>query len=178
MSRTNPYKAKPCEAKRTVIIVAEGSTEWAFLSYLKKLFLSRNSGLSVKIENAHGGSPETIIATAKKFMSQRAYDRCLILMDMDRIWPQQRPQKVGRTTLQYAGARPCIEGLLLTILKQPGISAITATTDHCKRIFHQQVMTEDKKTTPSSYERYFTKTLLDNQRKACPELDIILSHLE
>lgn len=178
MSRTNPNKRKPCSAKRTALLVGEGATEFAFLVHAKRCFVTRETSLSVKVENAHGGSPETVIRTARMLLMQRDYDTCLVLMDTDRPWPVKRPQKIGRTRISYVAATPCLEGLLLTILEHQGIVPASTTTDQCKRVFHDNYIPENKCTDPRAYEKHFPRELLDTRRRDCPVLHTILKHLE
>ena len=178
MSYTNPNKRKPCSAKRTTLLVGEGATEYAFLFHAKRCFVTREASLSVKVENAQGGSPETVVRTARKLLILRDYDMCLVLMDTDRPWPEKRPQKIGRTRITYVAATPCLEGFLLTILEHKGIVPASATTDQCKRVFHDNYMPENKCTDPRAYEKHFTRDLLNGRRQACPALDTILKHLE
>ena len=178
MSRTNPSKQKPCSAKRTALLVGEGTMEYAFLCHIKNCFMTRDAGISVKVENTHGGSPETVVKAARKLLTLRDYDRCLVLMDTDRPWPQSRPQKVGRTHITYVAANPCLEGFLLTILQHKGIAPASATVDRCKRAFYDNYIPENKRTEPRAYEKHFTKEFLKGRRSACSELDMILKHLE
>ena len=178
MSRTNPDKRKPCSAKRTALLVGEGATEYAFLCHVKKCIVGRESGISVKVEPAHGGSPETVIRTAHKLLAQRAYDRCLVLMDTDLPWPKVLHRKVGRTNITYVEARPCVEGLLLTIVGHKGIVPASSMAARCKRVFYDNYVSEEKRTDPKAYEKLFAREVLLMRRKVCVELDTILKHME
>ena len=159
-------------------MVGEGAAEYAFLFHVKRCFVTREASLSVKVENAHGGSPETVVHTARTLLMQRDYDACLVLMDTDRPWPKKLPQKIDRTHITYVAATPCLEGFLLTILEHKGIVPASATTDQCKRTFHDNYVPENKCTDPRAYEKHFTRDLLNRRRQACPTLDTILKHLE
>jgi len=178
VSRTDPNKRKPCSAKRTALLVGEGETEYAFLCHLKRCFVERESGIFVKVEPAHGGSPETVIRTARKLLDQRAYDRCLILMDTDLPWPKARPHKVDRTRITYVAAKPCVEGLLLAILQHKGIVPASSMAAQCKKVFYDNYIAEKKRTDPKAYEKHFTRDVLNARRKMCVELDVILGHME
>lgn len=177
MTPIHPSQAERCRLKRTVLLLGEGATEWAFLRHVIECFRDRAGPVAAKADNAHGGSPDIVILTARKLLQQRAYDHCLVLMDTDRPWPSNRPTRVGVTRIEYVPATPCLEGLLLRILEHPGITVGTPV-DQCKRVFAENYVPNEHRTEPQAYARWFPKDLLDRQRKASAELDKILKHLE
>lgn len=178
MSRTNPDKPKPCRAKRTVLLVGEGAQECAFLRHVKNCFVGRESGLAVKVEDAHGGSPSTVLRQTWKLLSLRSFNRCLVLMDTDRPWPGKPPARVKSTHMTYVAARPCIEGLLLSIVQHSGIVPTSASSEQCKKALYDNYVQEDKRTDSRAYEKHFSRDALIRARKHCRELHTILEHLE
>jgi len=56
-----PPRRKIRRSKHTRLLVGEGLTEMLFLNYLKRLYLKRNAGLSLKIKQAQGGDPRVIV---------------------------------------------------------------------------------------------------------------------
>ena len=122
MTPMHPSQIGRCREKQTVLLVGEGPMEWAFLRHVVQLFTDRSGPVAARTENAHGGSPETVIQTARKLLRQRAFVVCMILMDTDRPWPASRPSHIGGTRVDYLAATPCLEGLLLRILGHPGIT--------------------------------------------------------
>jgi len=176
MTPIHPSQVGRCRKKRTVLLVGEGPMEWAFLRHVVQVFHDRCGPVAARADNAHGGSPGTVIQTAWKLLRQRAYDHCVILMDTDRPWPKALQAKMGVTKVQYVAAAPCLEGLLLRILGHPGITT-TATVDDCKRVLYDKYVDWNHRTEPALYAKAFPKDLLLSRRTSCAELDTILSHL-
>jgi hypothetical protein len=177
MTPIHPSQTGRCRQKRTVLLVGEGPAEWAFLKHVIGCFCDRAGPVAAKAENAHGGSPETVVSTARKLLCQRAYDRCLVLMDTDLPWPPRLPIKVGQTRMSYVGSSPCLEGLLLRVLRHPRITT-QASVDQCKRVFHDNYVPWEHRTEPQAYARCLPRDLLLQRRVDSRELDTILKHIE
>ena len=146
--------------------MGEGPTEKAFLNYLK-------------VENAHGGSPECIIDRARKLGQTRAYDSILIVMDTDRPWPgaRQRGKGFGRSKVFFVGTCPCIEGLLLSILGHTGFNPARRSSEDCRRALRDYDFPDDTRTDWRTYERLFPRERVDAKRRTVPALDAIISFL-
>ncbi len=179
MARCHPNRKKPRVAKRALLMVGEGPTEKAFLTHLKALYETRDSGFSIKIENAHGGSPECIIDRARKLSQMRAYDAILLVMDTDRPWPgaRQRGQGFGRSKVYFIGTRPCIEGLLLNILGHAAFDPAQRTPTDCRRALRDYGLTDDAKTDVSAYRTIFPRELLDGKRRTIPALEAVFAFM-
>lgn len=177
-----PRRIKPTRnTKTTILIVGEGPTEKAFLQYLKELYVARDYDCAVKIECGSGGSPRCVVQKAIRLRGSRAYDKCYVLFDADR--PLETDYKLSdrmnkRARIEILKATPCIEGLLLAILKHPGFSQESAASDDCKRDFHAGYISEDKKMDKRSYAGKFSKAMLDSQRTQIIELDLILKAMQ
>lgn len=112
--------------KKAVLMVGEGSTEKAFLQYLKELYVTRDDDVAVKIECGAGGSPNCVIQKAKRLCGSMAYDECFVLTDADRL--QENDCKIKHTKkIKVLKATPCIEGLFLAILQHPDFSQVSAS---------------------------------------------------
>ena len=153
---------KQRRTKKTILIVGEGPTEKAFLQHVKQLYVTRDMDIVVKVECGSGGSPQSVVEKAVRLKSSRSYDKCFVLVDSDVAFEpdrelQKRMKKKPR--IEMLNATPCIEGLMLAILKHPKFSQTKTTSDDCKRIFNKYVP-EDKKTDRRSYEGVFTKKIL------------------
>ncbi|MBN1517689.1 hypothetical protein JXA32_14090 [Candidatus Sumerlaeota bacterium] len=174
MSRTNPYKKKHRQAKHTCLLMGEGPTEQAFLIYLKELYLARDSGISCKVENAGGGSPDSIIHTTKKRLRNAAFDRCIVLMNGDRKWPNILLKTISGTKVSFSKSEPCIESLFLRILNchVPNIQCVRS--DVVKGIFHEKYLNKKDKTQAGNYHRIFNHEMLEKQRLSIRQLDDIL----
>ena len=151
--------------------------EAAFLRHLVKMFVSRSSPVAVQVNNANGGSPETVIATARKLLRQRVYGRCLVLMDTDVPWPPSPPSVIGKTKMTYLPARPVLEGLLLRIVGHPGVTTST-TVAECKRTLYKQYVAHAHRTEPRAYAKAFPMGLVQSRRVRCGELNELMKHME
>jgi len=118
MSRSNPWKLKPQKAKFTILAFGEGQTEDAFLRYLGSLYISRESGVSIKYNYAGGKDPIYIIDRVIKY-GTNIYDKVFVLLDSDKIILKTTWQKAKDHNIQIIQSIPCcIEGLFLSILKK------------------------------------------------------------
>ena len=171
-------KRKIRKAKKAVLFVGEGSTEKAFLGYLKELFHKRGCGISVKIESGDGGSPDYVIVKAMRLMQYSGYDVAFVLVDDDVRCSQKTRREAGKKKITILQTTPCIEGLFLEILQYVGFNSTTTTTAQCKKIFHKNYMAEKLKFDKNNYAGIFLKALLEKQRENVPTLDHIISIFE
>ena len=161
------------KTKKTVLIVGEGPTEKAFLRYVKELYITRDMDISVSIVCGSGGSPRNVVEKAVRLCGSIEYDKCFVLIDAD--IPFNADKKLlsrmkKRPRIEILKATPCIEGLLLAILGR----ARAMPSDDCKSTFEAQCIASNKKTAKRSYERLFSKEILDEKRHDLNGLDIIL----
>jgi hypothetical protein len=161
MSRTNPFKQKPRQAKKTVLVVGEGSTEKAFCDYLKSLYLIREAGVSVTVRSADGGSPQTMLYKAIRWMECDAYDSGIVLLDGDIDITASDKKKALRKHIAILLTAPCIEGLFLALFEHPGFNPSTWNSDLCKRTFHEKYLSQEEKTEKDKYGKIFSKEILD-----------------
>lgn len=177
-----PRRMKPTKStKITILIVGEGPTEKAFLQYLKELYIARDGDFAVKIECGSGGAPCSVVQKAIRLRGSRAYDKCYVLFDADR--PLETDRKLSdrmnkRPRIEVLKSTPCVEGLFLAILKYPGFSQASASSDSCKWEFHAKYISEDKKMDKRSYADKFPRTVLDERRAQVLELDVILRAMQ
>ncbi|HFC91989.1 MAG TPA: RloB domain-containing protein [Leucothrix mucor] len=156
------------QAKKTVLFIGEGITEQAFLDYLKSIYISRGCGLSVKVQAANGGSPACILDYAIKQTRNRAYDRVAVLLDTDKEWGQKVKQDAKKNKIELIGSAPCIEGLILQLLKQP----VPYASDNCKK--QCQKLFKEKLTQKESYAEYLPIEYLDDIKAEFPVMERIL----
>ena len=67
------------QIRTTILVVVEGETEEAFCLYMKRT-LSKGKA-HVVVENARGGSPQSILETAEKFLRIADYDHRFVVLD-------------------------------------------------------------------------------------------------
>lgn len=152
------------------MIIGEGLTEKAFLEHLKTLYIQRGCGVSVKIQAANGGSPESIFDYANSVTSQKAYDRKAVLMDTDREWKSSLIKRANQKKINLIGSTPCIEGLILEILDL----TIPHESDKCKTECSKQF--KGKLTDKNTYQEKLSYELLEKKRSSVELLDNILSY--
>jgi hypothetical protein len=159
------------KTNKTVLIVGEGDTEKAFLDRLKALYVARDSGVSAKVLNAHGGSPEYIVEFAIRQLKQADYQLVAVLMDTDVPWSQQVRAMVASKKIVLVGAYPCCDGLLLQILGQP----VPDQSDRCKEALAKVL--GGKATVPELLAKHLSKELLEKQHAHVAALDELLTIL-
>ena len=77
-----PYRVRRA-ARHTILLVGEGTTDWAFLKYIKSLYIIRGCGVSAKVLNARGKGPDHVVDYAIRQRQNAAYDRIIALLDSD-----------------------------------------------------------------------------------------------
>ncbi len=157
--------------RHTVLLVGEGTTEWAFLKHIKSLYISRGCGVSATIRNAHGKGPDHVVDYAIRQCRNAEYDRVRVLLDTDLEMSVAARGRAGVKKIQIIGSTPCIEGLLLKILDErvPGTSA------ECKAQCSGTLPA--RLTLPEDYRAHFPGDLLDERRGEVPELGELLNSL-
>lgn len=150
-----PPPRRQLQLRRTVLVVVEGDTEFAFCRYLKAIG-SHGRNLQVTIKNAHGGSPDRIVEFARRQARQSAFDQVVILMDDDRPLSPSGHRTVRSMRARLFSFSPCVEGFYLRLLRHP----VPATSDACKRAFHAQGLNEQQKVDHDAYARLFPQARL------------------
>jgi len=167
MSRSNPWKQKPRHTRHTTLIVVEGDTELALVNYLKGL-CGRNCGTRVTIENAHGGSGDTVLKLAIKRC--KPFDVSACLYDMDRAPTiKKHIRKAKQLDIQEIKSTPCIEALLLEILEEK----VPAATEDCKRAM-QRIVGDDSLTEVATFEKYFPQDLIERRSSEVSQLGALM----
>jgi len=166
---------KPRRAFITVIAVGEGETEGAFLSYVKSLYCVRGSGVQIKIDWTYGGSPKDIIEEAVRLKQSADYNKAFLLIDTDVPWPPDAIALAQKESLELIPSKPCVEGLLLSILN-PDRDWTRQTVKDCKQEFHKFIA-EEHKTDVRKYALIFSKELLESSKSRLPEISKIIALL-
>ena len=158
-------------ARHTILLVGEGATDWAFLKYIKSLYIIRDCGVSAKVLNARGKGPDHVVDYAIRQRQNAAYDRIIALLDSDLEISLAAHKRARSQKIQIIKAKPCIEGLLLKILGK----YVPATSADCKARVGDTLPT--RLTVPEDYQESFPKDLLDERREDVPELGRLLDYL-
>lgn len=145
-----PSPRRQFQLRRTVLVVVEGDTEFAFCRYLKACG-SQGRNLQITIKNAHGGSPDKIVEFARRQARQSAFDQVVIVFDDDKPLSATGQKNAHSMRARLFRFSPCVEGFYLRVLRQP----VPATSDACKRAFHAQGLNEQQKVDHDAYARLF-----------------------
>lgn len=156
--------------KETLIFVGEGAAEKAFLLHLKSIYGVGNPRVTPK--SAGGKGPDNVIADALGTLASSGCSRVAALLDTDLPWPPRLRKQADAKKIPLIGSEPCLEGLLLDILR------IKKSSDSasCKKQLHH--MLNGRETCKESYSILFTKDVLDNARSIVPALDQIINILQ
>lgn len=136
--------------RRTVLVIVEGETEFAFCRYLKAS-LSRGRDLQANIKPAHGGSPDAIVEYARRQMKHIPHDQVVIVFDTDRPLSPKGEKTVRALKAETFRFTPCIEGFFLELLGRP----VPPDSDACKLHFHEHGLDKKAKLSLEAYERLF-----------------------
>lgn len=174
MSRSNPFKLKPCCAKISILVYGEGSTEKAFLRYLKDVYCKRCSGISIDIKDGKGGSPEDIIDKTIRSKNSGDYrGGTFIFLDIDKKWLDEFKKKAKDNNIELIGSKPCIEGFFLSILNIK-FDITVKSSSQCKKEFEKKYLDKKKKLNWENYKKIFPKSILEKRRKKVPSLNKII----
>lgn len=163
---------KQHKIRKTLLIVGEGDSEEAFLKYLRELYCSGGTGVSVTVRNAHGKGPENVINHAARQSRIYSYDKCVALLDTDIFWTDTLKKDARKAKIEMVGSSPCLEGLLLSILG----GRPTVQSAECKKAI-QQLLNIDL-TERTSYAKDFPKAVLELARAKIEELDRLLRYIQ
>jgi hypothetical protein len=159
------------KTQRTLLLVGEGADEWAFLTHVKGLFISRGCGLSLKIKNAQGKGAKHVVEWTVRHKAIAAYDTVAVLVATDTDWSDSVSRLAAKKKIHLLLSEPCFEALMMRILKEdPSGDASTL-----KKRFAPFV--KDDATRSENYMRYFGRDRLLESRSYVPTIDMLLSLL-
>lgn len=174
MSRTNPFKQKRRQAKKTLLVFGEGLGEEMFLKHLRSLY-SFNTNIAITIKRGKGGTADGVVIDASK--TPGSYDRKIVVLDNDKPKTEMTKarQEAKTRSIEMIENTPCLESVLISILdKKPNVinSAL------CKGKFESKYIDKKKRGEPGEYIKLFPKKLLDAQRLKVSELNRLISTME
>ena len=173
MSRSNPFKKKRRVANRTLLIYGEGLDDETFLKYLRWLY-SFGRNVQVTVRSGTGGSAVNVVIQA--FREPGDFDRKIVVLDNDKESQEmiQARQEAQRRSIELLENTPCIEAMLLAVLKNDASSG-SKSSKWCKTEFESKHIDEKKRTELAAYLKVFPKTLLDSRRSKVKELNRLIS---
>ena len=162
--------------KETLLVVAEGDAEVAFVRYIKTMY--RDSlGRAVQEANAHGKGGRHVLDVAIRRANNRDHDKVILLLDIDTDWSEADRAKARRSRIGRRGkldvieSDPCLEAWVLRIL---GIQA-EGDTRHLKRLLKDRVGCEAHEA--GWMERHLSKEMLDQARETVEQLAELMNHM-
>jgi len=162
--------------RETLLIVAEGDAEVAFIRHLKIVYRDF-LGRAVQDANARGKGGRHVLEVAIRRANNRDHDKVILLLDTDTNWSdaersKARKSRIGRRgRLDVIESSPCLEAWILRIL---GIET-EGDTKHFKRLFKAQIGCEAHE--PGWMERTLSKEVLDGARDRVQQLADLMNHM-
>lgn len=150
---------KKIQQRKTLLVVGEGETEYAFLTYLKRVYCQGKNTVKVTVKNAHGKGPEHVFDHAQRCCRTADYDKVAVVMDTDIPWPQELVTQAKQQGVVLIGNKPCVEGLFLELLSKP-VPVLSAA---CKTKI-KQVLKKKNFLNPEDYGNWCTKVLLEDPK--------------
>lgn len=154
--------------RRTVLIVAEGKTDLAFLKNLNGIYCcGRDSPPAITWKQSRGGGGDSVIDTLLRHGKQGGYDSLIALTDGDRP-PSQAWRKAISRRGDLVTFSPCLEGLLLAVLGHP----VPNLSADCKATIAARCACD--LAVAASYGAHFPRELLDEARKRIGALNALI----
>lgn len=149
-------RKRQIQLRRTVLVIVEGETEFAFCRFLKA-HLSRGRNLQVNIKPARGGSPDSVVEFARRQIKLVPHDHLAIVFDTDRPLTTAGEERIKQLKAATFRFTPCIEGFFLQLMGR----SVPADSDTCKRHFHEYGLDKKAKLFHEAYEKCFPISELD-----------------
>ncbi len=161
------------KTNKTILLAAEGDSEFAFASHLRDCYVGRSCNVSIKIKNAHGAGPLGIVDALTSGVKGKSYDYLAALFDSDIDLCGTSSKFFRQKNVKLFQSAPSLEGTLLRV-KEHRLRENVTTAD-CKRRLAKYY-------TGSSfemrfYEKHFKKDHIDAARTRVAILDLLIKYL-
>lgn len=163
MSRKNHWACV-----ETLLIVAEGYHDEAFLHHVRSLEPVRGCGKRITIRNARGKGALGVINQTIRICMNTSYDQVAVLFDTDTDWNPAVQKLADSNGLILLKAEPCFEAMLLRI------RGITPRGDLKKQL--APLVNHDPRQSENFSEHYGLETL-QAARINEPAIDMLLTLL-
>lgn len=100
----------------TLLIVAEGYHDEAFLKHVRSFDAVRRCGKQITIRNARGKGALGVIKQTIRFCMNTDYDQVAVLFDTDTDWGDEAKALARKHQLILLTADPCLEAMLLRVI--------------------------------------------------------------
>lgn len=165
-----PLKSPKRFARATLLIVAEGDAEVAFLKHIKSLY-AQDLGRSITIKNAYGKGGRHVLEMAIRISRALKYGKTVLVLDNDVNWSDRERREAERAKIKVVESSPCLEA---TLLKITG-SDVEGTTVTIKEVFYDTFGCEAHE--DGYLEEHFKKNVLDDAREVVLELGSLMNHM-
>ena len=179
----------PQKPYKTQLVYVEGPDESAFIKYLRKHPYKkdiRGCGMKSEIIIAQGGGFQDVFDEALK-RKENGYDRIVVVMDYDWMGdtPAQRKNQLRRLEEQIQDKntallivnKPCLEGLLLSILEDENFSEEDGC-DSLKSHFQKQYLDKSERKIPDNYTKFFSREKIEIARGRVSSLDLLIRAIQ
>ena len=153
---------------RTLLIVAEGYHDEAFLRHVRAFKAVRGCGKQVTIKNARGKGALGVIKQTVRFCMNSSYDEVAVLFDTDTDWGDEAQGIANDHNFTLLKADPCLEAMLLRAIGVP-------PRGNLKNQLAPYVNNDP--TLPAHFETHFSLAALQAARHSEPSIHALLNLL-
>ncbi len=165
--------------RATALMFGEGKEDQVFLSHLVTLYAAGKNSTRPKltVRKGRGGSADGIVQDARKVPGN--FNRRLVKLDQDKSQGEidEAIRIAEHYHIQLVFSKPCLEGMLLSIL-EPNNSYADKSSSYCKSRFEGKYIQAAKRGLAAPYMKLFTRDLLDQARSRVIELDELILYIE
>jgi len=154
----------------TLLIVAEGDAEIAFLRHLKATYHDE-LGRAVTVKNSNGGGGHRVLQLAIRETRAYHFMKTVVMLDNDAHWDEKDRRDAERAKIKVVESSPCLEATLLRIC---GHTA-NGVTAELKRQFAETFGCEAHN--PKCLQQHFGRDVLDGARERVDELMSLMNHM-
>jgi hypothetical protein len=153
---------------KTLLIVAEGYHDEAFLRHVRAFEDVRGCGKQITIRNARGKGALGVIKQTVRFCMNTSYDEVAVLFDTDTDWGEEALGIANDHNFTLLKADPCLEAMLLRAI---GIRP----RGNLKKQLEPYVNNDPMQ--PAHFETHFGLRALQAARHSEPSIDALLNLL-
>ncbi|MEK7570576.1 MAG: hypothetical protein AAB515_04050 [Patescibacteria group bacterium] len=156
-----------------VLAVVEGTTDRAFLNYLKHIYKVEEASISVRVICAFG-VPDEVLRRALKEQAAAEFDVTLAVVDETPHLRSTLEQQAQERNIKLVVNRPCIEGVLL---KTHGRGIGSSGALRCKTLYQANYLDKKSQQDAKLYRQIMSKEMIEEARKRIPELNLMVQYL-
>jgi hypothetical protein len=109
---------KKWRIQKTLLIVGEGYSEFAFLNHIKQFPGVCGNGTQITIKNARGKGALGVIKWALRQIANADFNEVAVMIDTDTDWNRHVEILAQKNKIRVIASDPCFEALLLRVLER------------------------------------------------------------